>query len=324
MIFSTLSLNEIKPLSRMTGKVNIVENALGDWWQVPIMIAKGKPGPTLGITAALHGNELNGIFTIQNFWKTLDPDQITGTVVLIPVLNAPGFLNGEREFYDGKDLNRLMPGDANGTSSEVYANALITKVIPHFDYLIDLHTASFGRINSLYVKASLKNDIIKQLAILQNPQIIVDKKGPKGSLRRAAEALGIPTITVEIGDPYIFQKKYMKPSIAGLNNVLIELNMITGQKKINNEKPIMCQDSNWIYAKTPGILTVYPGLTDKVEQKEHIADITDIYGDVIDSIFAPYDGYVIGKSTNPVCEVGSRIIHIGISFEARNDPNDTN
>ena len=312
MIFSNLSLENIKPMTAVVGKLNIVENALGDWWQVPIMIAKGKPGPTLGITAALHGNELNGILTIQNFWKALDPEALQGTVVLIPVLNTPGFLNGTREFYDGKDLNRIMPGKPNGTSAEVYAHAITSNILPHFDYLIDLHTASFGRINSLYVRASLQNETIKKLALLQNPQIIVNKTGPRGSLRREAEAQGIPAITVEIGDPNIFQQKYIKPSLSGLSNALITLNMIEGSLEIADTPPAVCQNSNWVYAKNAGILRVFPALADRVTKNEIIAEITDIYGEAIDRIKAHSDGHVIGKSTNPVCEVGSRIIHIGI------------
>ncbi len=311
MILNDFKKNSIEAYTKCTAKLNIVENALGDCWQIPMMIAKGGDGPCLGITAALHGNELNGISTIQALWEKIDAEKLSGMVVLIPVLNIPGFLNGTREFADGKDLNRMMPGNPNGTSSEVYAAAIMQKIISQFDYLIDLHTASFGRINSLHVKANMSNPAISKLALLQNPQIIVDKQGPHGSLRHEAEKLNIPTITVEIGNPNIFQKKYITPSTEGLTNVLNDLGIMPSKHYAPQKEPVICKDSHWLYAKHAGILKVYPGLEDFVERGEKIGKITDIYGECIMHVLAPYNAIVVGKSTHPVCNVGSRVVNLG-------------
>ncbi len=312
MIMNEIDIKNIKQGVMVTGKLNMLKDTLGGFWQVPVMIAKGKKGPTLGITAALHGNELNGISTIHELWSSvINTDDLEGTIVFIPVLNSPGFLNSQREFHDGRDLNRVMPGKAYGSSSEVYAHAIMNKIVKHLDYLIDLHTASFGRANSLYVKADLSNPIIKEMAILQNPQLIVDNQGPEACLRYQANILGIPAITIEIGDPHIFQQKHINPSIAGLTNVLIELGMIQGEKIRLEHEPIVCHDSDWLYADNAGILEVYPDLVQRVTKDEVIAAISDIYGTVFDEIKAPFDAHVIGKSTNPLCRVGTRVIHLG-------------
>ncbi len=317
MILNHIELTEIPPFTKNFGKLNMIKDPLGNWWQIPYMIAKGDTGKCIGITAALHGNELNGVSVIHSLWKSIDVNKLTGTIILIPVLNVPGFLNGTREFSDGKDLNRLMPGAPNGTSSEVYANAIVKKLLLHFDYFIDLHTASFGHINSFYVKANLNHSEIYKMALAQSPQIIVNQPGPKGSLRSEAEKQRISALTIEAGNPNLFQDKFLKLSLLGLKNTLKILNMISDDGEINNEdKPVICQESYWNYANHAGILSVLPGLTDKVREGEIIATIIDIYGELIDTIKAPFDAVVIGKSTNPVCQVGSRVIHLGIVNDA--------
>jgi predicted deacylase len=269
----------------------------------------------VGITAALHGNELNGISIVHKLWENIDAKKLKGTLVLAPVLNVPGFLMGQREFTDGQDLNRIMPGKASGTTSEVYAHLIVSKIIKHFNYLIDLHTASFGRINSLYVRADMANEIVAKMAELQEPQIIVNKTGARGTLRGEATRLGIHAITVEAGDPYLFQRKHIRTSIFGLNNVLQELGMREGKEDEVEHDAIVCKGSRWMYAKNGGILRVLPRLTDSVKKEEVIATISDIFGTIIEEIRSPADAVVVAKSTNPVCEMGSRVIHLGTIWD---------
>ncbi len=315
MIIDEIDLNKVKNHSKGTFKLNTVKNALGDYWQIPLMIAKGEDGPIVGITAALHGNELNGISIVHKLWEKIDANNLTGTLILVPVLNVPGYLNGKREFTDGQDLNRIMPGKSSGSTSEVYAHQILTKIVKHFEYLIDLHTASFGRINSLYVRADMNNEVTAKMAELQEPQIIVNKPGAKGTLRYEAAQMGIHSITVEAGDPHIFQKKHVRTSIFGLNNVLLELGMIKEASDQIEHDAIICKSSRWIYAKNGGILRVFPGLTDEIKKGETIATISDIYGNKIETIVCPNDAVVVAKATNPVCEVGSRVMHLGFIWD---------
>lgn len=297
---------------RHTFKLRVIETALNDYWRIPIMVIKAGKGPTLGITAALHGNELNGVSIIHNLWNSIRPQHLNGTIIFAPILNGAGFMRTQREFYDGTDLNRIMPGKKDGNTSEAYAYTLIEKLIKNFDYFIDLHTASFGRINSLYVRADMGNEITAKMAKLQEPQIIVNKPGEKGTLRRAAADLGIHSITVEIGDPNIFQTKYVRSSIFGLKNVLVELGMLEESQEDIHQEPIMCKSSYWVRAQKGGILRVTPHLTEEIKKGERVATIHDIFGALVDEIYCPEDAIVVAKSTNPVCHRGSRIIHLGI------------
>lgn len=301
-------------ISRM--KLGMVQNALGDLWQIPLVIIKGQEdGPILGITAAIHGNELNGISIIHKLIDHIDPKELKGTVVAAPVMNIPGFLNGEREYLDGKDLNRMFPGKENGTESQTYAWIIHEKILKKINYLIDLHTASFGRINSLYVRSDMTDPFVAKMSRLQEPQLIVNVEGEVGTFRKAAEDLGIPAITVEVGDPQVFQKKHIRPSTFGVVNVMNELGMIKAEDEEIDEPDFICKRSFWIHAENGGVLEVFPKLASKVLKGDLIATIRNIYGEVVEQIYAPEDGVVVGKSTNPVCHTGSRVLHLGVIWE---------
>lgn len=310
-----ISFTKIPNFTKKLFKLNMVKNALSSYWQVPVMVVKGADGPTVGVTAAIHGNELNGIPIIHQLWDQIDVNELKGTLILVPVVNVPGYLNKEREFNDGVDLNRILPGKKNGTSSEVYAHKITTKLIKKFDYLIDLHTASFGRINSLYVRADMSNDITARMAELQEPEIIVNHPGAEGTMRREAQKNGVHAITVEIGDSHLFQKKHIRSSIFGLTNVLLELGMIKGEKEEIAHDAVVCQKSYWIYAQNGGILKVFPRLTNMLKKGDMIAEITDIYGESLEKIYAPVDAIVVAKATDPVCQVGARVIHLGVIWD---------
>ena len=316
-IIDNINIDSIPNCSKHNYKLNLLKNALGDYLHIPVMIAKGQPGKTVGITAAIHGNELNGIPTIHSIWEKIDVKSFVGTLILVPVINVPGFMNGTREFYDGKDLNRIMPGKKYGTGSERYAFQLIEKLVSLFELHFDLHTASEGRINSYYIKADLNNTTTAELTNILSPEIIVNSSGPKGSFRGACEKKGIPSLTLELGDPNMFQIKHIKPAYCGLLRCLNYLSMLPGisQEDINFSErgaPLMCVSSHWYYTKHGGILSIKPNLTDFVEKGQIIANIKDVFGEKVCSIKARQSGYVIGKSTYPVCHEGARVIHLGI------------
>src|SRR5690606_31622456 len=125
---------------------------------------------------AVHGNELNGIPLIQNLFAQIDVTELSGTLVGVLVCNVPGLLNHQPNFNDNHDLNRIAPGKSDGTESQVYVHRLIDRVVRHFHYHIDLHTASKGRRNSYYVRASMDRATTFRLALLLGPQIVVAKE----------------------------------------------------------------------------------------------------------------------------------------------------
>ena len=292
----------------------IIEDGLGFPVYMPIIVVRGKKdGPVLGFTAAVHGNELNGIKVIHKLVRELSEEvqDMKGTIIAVPVVNILGALNTERVFNNGEDLNRIMPGSSKGNSSAQFVHRFIKTVIRKMDYLVDLHTASFGRVNSLYVRADLDNEISAKFAHLQDPQIIVHNKGRDGSLRGAATKLGIPAITLEVGDPQRFQKKLIRESLIGIHNILSYLKMLPIEEENTEYSPVICQKSFWIYTDMGGILEVVHNVTDKVKKGETIGHLVDLFGRTIKVYKSPADGVVIGKSVNPISQTGARIIHLG-------------
>lgn len=294
--------------------VHLTDNALGVPWRIPVIVVKGKKdGPILGITAALHGNELNGISTIFKLIEDIDPRDLSGTLVLVPISNVPGYLMNNRYFSDNVDLNRIMPGKQEGNTSQLYAYNLIHKIINRFDYLLDLHTASHGRVNSLYIRADLDSDDTRTLAYLQNPQIIVKKYDEEGTLRGWANENGIPSVTIEIGNPNAFQHSLIDETLEGIMNTMKHLNMINGKVKDLLKDATICDHSYWIYSKKGGIIDVLPKLADNVKKGELIAKVYNVFGEVKEEIIADKDGIVIGKNISPNCDAGTRVLHLGVN-----------
>jgi predicted deacylase len=310
----SLDLDSLPCRSMTRLRVALVTNGIGDSIRIPVIVVKGiEENPIVGITAAVHGDELNGLPIIFGFINDLNPWNLRGTVIAVPVVNTQGFLLNSRYMGDGVDLNRVFPGKKKGTSGDIYAYSFMHRVVNRFQYLIDLHTASFGRINSLYVKADLASEETCRMAYLQNPQIIVNSTGKDGTLRSAASERGIHSITVEVGNPLRFQKKLIKSSLSGIRNVMSHLKMIPRPVKSLSEKPIICKKSYWMYSDRGGILEVLPDLVAYVKKDEVAARLRNVYGDIICEYKIKEEiGVVIGKNINPVGNAGARILHLGI------------
>jgi predicted deacylase len=248
--------------------------------------------------------------------QSIDISRLRGTIVAIPCLNVPGYTNFKREFKDGKDLNRLFPGNLEGTSSQVYAYSIMEKIVNNFNYLIDLHTASFGRVNSYYVRADMNDPVTATLARLQGPQIVLHNSGQDGTLRSAASQKGIKSITVEIGNPQQFQTEFIQWSYVGLMRILKYLEMYPRLNDTSLEPQpnpsVLCSKGFWTYTRTGGVLEVYPEVNTFVKKGLLVACIRDIFGNIVDEYFAPCDSIVIGCSSNPVASTGDRIIHFGV------------
>ena len=293
--------------------LKLVSDPFGMPLSIPILVARGsKPGPTLGLTAAVHGNELNGIPVIQRLFTEIDVNDLSGTIIGVPVVNVPSFFRKKRRFNDGVDINHIMPGKSNGNVSEIYAHRFIERLVRKFDVLIDLHTASHGRINSYYIRADMHKADTNELALLQNSDIIVHNPPSDGTLRGAADELGIPAITLEVGNPNTFQKRFIRSGIEGIHNVLCHLKMIKDEIEPPNNPAVICSNSYWIYTDRGGLLSVQADLLEQLKSGQEIAVIRDIFGRKIKEYSSPEDGIVIGKSISPVNQTGGRILHLGV------------
>lgn len=311
-VLSELDLDAAPPQSISRFWLDLVHDAFGEPVRIPVLVARGKEdGPVCGITAAIHGNEVNGIPVIHRVFERLDPSRLRGTLVGVPVSNVQAFQLRQRRTDDGTDLNHLFPGRPDGREAEVYVARFFERVIRRFDLLLDLHTASFGRVNCLYVRADLSGDETARMALRQRPHVIVHNPPHDGTLRGACDEVGIHAITVEIGNPGRFQREYVKRSTIGVRSVLADQGMIPRRAVSPGDPPIICTSSSWLRTDHGGLLEVAVKVTDLVEEGQPVARLKDPFGRVTAEYAAPHAGVVIGHSVDPVAQTGARILHLG-------------
>lgn len=280
--------------------------------RVPFIVARGEnSGPILGITAAVHGNELNGIRIIHHLLKDLDLSRLSGSLVCVPVVNVPGYNAGTRHFPDGLDLNHVFPGRANGRPSEQYAKAVEVTLLPCLDYLIDIHTASEGRVNTMYVRADMSTKVTRKMALDFGPQIILHARSGDGTLRHAARRRKVPAITVEAGNPSVIQGRMVFAGETGIRSVMAGLGMLSGVGGQLRD-PILCKSSRWLRTVCGGLLETHFKLFNRIEKGQTLAVITDPFGHPMEVYKAPNDGVVIGMATNPAAVAGTRFCHLGV------------
>ena len=336
IVFSVKSIgqNEIKIINNLSDLANSQPGIHNFWLEmgsntygypmlVPIIVIQGQTnGPTLGLTAAIHGNELNGIPIIHKLVDEINVAELKGRIIAIPGLNHVSIQMDERRFIDEEDLNRNFPGKESGNRSQQYAYKIKEKILPFFDVLIDMHTASFGRVNSMYARADISNDTLKTLAVLQKPDIILNSKGKPSvgsvsassyTMREAATLKSIPSITVEYGNPQVFQNDLIERGFKGILNTLGWFNMYeNNEQKELKDDAVYCKKSYWIYMEEGGFLDVIVEINQKLKKGVKIEVVKNAFGEIIKEYFAPEDGIVIGKSTNPANMSGGRILHLGI------------
>ena len=299
------------PSSRTHHLVPLAEDGLGAPTDVPFILVRGAhPGPVLGISAAVHGDELNGIRIIHEVVDTLDLDSLHGGLVCAPVANVPAFRQGTRRFRDGSDLNHAFPGKKNGRMAEQYALAFSRAFLPGLDALIDVHTASGGRVNSFYARADLLDASVRRVADAVNPDILLHVRGGDGTLRNAARRRGIPAVTVEAGNPRAFQRTMTDDGVRSVRNVMRALGLLGGDIEVDNQT-MVCAKSSWLHTTRGGLLDMRVRLAQRVAADDVLAVIRDPFGEVVDTLVAPHDGVVIGMARDPVAVPGTRYLHLG-------------
>jgi predicted deacylase len=279
--------------------------------EIPIQIRRAvEPGPTVFITAALHGDELNGTGTIQSLIQDDTFKLVKGSVMLVPVLNILGFERYDRYLPDRRDLNRYFPGNTRGSLASRMARILFDQIVSRCDYGIDLHTAAVRRTNFPNVRADLSRPEARKLAEMFGLEIIMDGKGPVGSLRREACKAGCPTIIMEGGEVWKIEPGIAASGAEGVKNVLKGLGMLEGEK-VAPAFQLVVDKSTWIRAERGGMIRFHVSPGDLVEKGQALVTNTTILGSEQNIQYAPFNGIVIGMTSLPVTAPGEAICNLG-------------
>ncbi len=278
----------------------------------PVLVVNGRePGPTLCLTAAIHGDELNGIEMVRRVMHNLDPKELSGAVIGVPIVNLQGFRRASRYLPDRRDLNRYFPGNPQGSQASRIAFSFFTKVVTHCDALVDLHTGSFERANLPQLRADLRNPDVVTLTQGFGATVILHSDPAEGTLRYAATRAGIPSVTLEAGGPSELELKEVMHGVKGIETLLNTLGMIREARLWGDPEPVYYQ-STWVRANSGGILLSDVSLGSTVERGDLLGTITDPMSNASTRLVSPYSGRIIGMARNQVVMPGFAAFHVGI------------
>lgn len=279
---------------------------------LPIYIIRGKKdGPVVFISAAIHGDELNGIEIIRRLRKLSILNKLKGTLILVPIVNVYGIMNLSRYLPDRRDLNRSFPGSIKGSLASRVAKIFFDEIVCKCDLGIDLHTASIHKSNLPQLRTNIDNEYTFNLAKSFQAPVVLHSELRDGSLRAVAQDSGVPILLYEAGEALRFHEISIRIGVKGIINVLREMNMLPNViRKKDFKSPIVARFSTWIRSSESGMLRTIKALGDTVKKDEIIAFIDEPMGDDSFEIKALFDGVIIGKTEIPLVQEGDAIFHI--------------
>ena len=293
-------------------RLELSQSYTGDTISLPVHVLRGKkPGPTVFVTAAIHGDEINGTGILHEILFDTPVGLHSGTLILVPVVNVFGFETQDRYMPDRRDLNRFFPGDVKGSLTRRIAASIFSQIVQQSNFGIDLHTAATGRINFPNVRGDLKNREVRRLARAFGCELMVHGRGPEGSLRREAVKAGCPTILLEAGEPSKIDRTVQETGVRGILNVLSHLEMID-RTPIRPTYQVKIERSQWLRAEAAGILRFHVNLGELVETGQPIATNVSVFGVTQNTLLAPVDGIILGLTTLPAVKPGEPVCHLAI------------
>ena len=278
---------------------------------MPVHVVRGKrEGPTLFISAALHGDEINGVEIVRRLLLQPRLKKICGTLLVVPIVNIFGFHIQSRYLPDRRDLNRSFPGREQGSLAARLAHIFLNDVVSRADFGIDLHTAAVHRDNLPQIRADMSVESLAPLAKAFAAPVLIHSAPPEGSLRYSAGAEEVPIMVYEAGEALRFDELSIRIGLRGVINVMRHLGMITLKRKPPKRSAVL-RSTSWVRAPSSGIARMVVKLGDMVSHGDVLAHVGDAGGEGEDLVIAPFDGVVIGRSNLPLVYEGEAIFHIG-------------
>ena len=278
---------------------------------LPVHVVNGKrPGPTLCITAAIHGDEINGIEIIRRLLATKSLSKLRGALVAVPVVNVYGFVSGSRYLPDRRDLNRSFPGSERGSMAARLADLLLSEVVSRCTHGIDLHTAAAGRDNLPQIRYQFgSNPETRMMAKAFSSPVILNSEPGDGTLRKAMGDM--PALLYEAGEALRFDEVAIRAGVKGIVNVMRYLQMLPeGKRSERSRQPIISTDSQWMRAPQSGILRSKVALGDIVDPGQVLGIVADPFGELEEEVVSATAGVIVGKTNLPLIHEGEALFHV--------------
>ena len=285
---------------------------------IPVEVIRAKrSGPTIFLSAAIHGDELNGIEIIRRLLDSPSFKLTKGTVIAVPMVNIYGMLTQSRYMPDRRDLNRSFPGSASGSLTARLANLFLQEIVSKCDYGIDLHTGAIHRSNLPQIRANLDDEETAKLAHAFGVPVLLNSDLRDGSLRQCASELDTKVLLYEAGEALRFDELSIRAGIKGIFNVLSELGMVSKRKRKKPAvEPFVAYKSSWLRATTSGIVHDKKVLGDYVKKGDVLAEVCSPTGAYVVPVIANRSGVIIGKQNIPLVQEGDAMFHVAIFEDA--------
>lgn len=294
--------------------VDLPLSVLSNHTPVPLsvhVIHGAKPGPAVFVSAAVHGDEIQGVEIVRRLLNTPALKRINGTLLLVPIVNAFGFVNHSRYLPDRRDLNRSFPGSERGSLAAQLANLFFTEIVERCDFGIDLHSAAMNRTNLPQIRVSETSPEALQYARIFGAPVILQSALREGSLRQVAEAAGVPVIVYEAGEALRFDEFSIRVGVKGVLRVLKEMGLLAGGGAIVKPNTTsLSKSSTWVRAPEAGLFRAFRTTGESVAADDVVGVISDPFGDVDIEIKSPRAGLIIGRTNLPVVNQGDALIHV--------------
>lgn len=280
---------------------------------LPVTVLNGlAAGPKLWLSAAIHGDELNGVEIIRQVLQQVQCDRLRGTLIAVPIVNVFGFIDQSRYLPDRRDLNRCFPGSATGSLASRLAHLFMREIVSRSTHGIDLHTASDNRINLPQIRANLDDEETYRCAKAFGAPAIIHASTRDGSLRQAAAKQNIPILLYEAGEALRFNPEAVRVGVEGILRVMDCLGMYDAPSFPASDPAVEVRKSKWVRASRSGILRVAVELGERVERRQVLGTIADAFGDRSVSVRASTRGLIIGCTHNPLVNQGDGIFHLAV------------
>lgn len=309
----TLLGQEILPGQSATVNFNLAKLYTTSTVEVPIIIERSKKkGPVVLITSGIHGDEINGVEIVRQIIAKKINKPKKGTIICIPVLNIFGFLDMKRAFPDGRDLNRVFPGNPRGSLASRFAYQFVKKILPVADFCLDFHTGGASRFNVAQTRVDPSDSVTRKYADIFSAPFTLESKIIPKSYRSTCARLGIPILLFEGGKSKVSDKAIARYGVDGAMRILDHLDMLDDHFEVPapSSAPVLVEGTRWLRANYSGLLHIKAVCGQFVEKGQKIATITDPYGRFRHPVIAPREGYVINVNEASLVYQGDAIFNI--------------
>ena len=312
----TIGEHVIHPGERINVSLPVADLYTSTSLSMPVKVISGRrAGPVLFVSAAVHGDELNGVEIIRRLLRRKILRSVRGTLVAVPIVNVHGFLDQSRYLPDRRDLNRSFPGTPKGSIAARLAHLFTSQIVAKADYGIDLHTGALNRTNLPQIRANLDDSRTLEIARAFGVPVIVNSNIRDGSLRAYAAERQQPVLIYEAGEALRFDEVAIRGGIRGILNVMRHIGMLPADRRSKVASPVVAQATRWVRAPASGIVGSKVKLGSSVAAGQSLAVISDPLGDAEHAVAAPFDGIVIGRSNLPLAHEGDALVNLA-SFKS--------